>query len=156
MQVSEATNVGRDRIAGGCEVLVIGGDEAVGDCFEGGLVVVEAGEVVLGFAVGFEVASAYCVEAAVGLSAGETDVDAGTRGAVGGERACGVVGVALCGVAGERVGVGEPSVDAGAELSSEEVDGDADGSAVLEVDDDPGSWSVWVDSDDGSAVPLRR
>ena len=103
MRVAQPADLRSGGIPGGREVLVVGRDEAVGDGFECGLVVVEAGEVIFGFGVRFEVAPTHCVEAAVVLAAGEPDVDAGPRRAVGGECACGVVGVPLRGVAGEGI-----------------------------------------------------
>lgn len=57
----------------------------------------------------------------------------------------------MCGVAGQRVGVGEPTADPGAKLASEEVARDSDGAPVLEVHDHPGSGTLWVDGDDGPA-----
>jgi hypothetical protein len=78
MRVAELSDLGGSGVVGCGEVFAAGGDEPVGDGFEGGLVVVESGEVVFGVGVGDKVAATDRVEATVGLTAGESDVDAGS------------------------------------------------------------------------------
>jgi hypothetical protein len=78
VRVAELGDLGGGGVVRGGEVLAAGGDEPVGDGFEGGLVVGESGEVVFGVGVGFKIASTDGVEATVGLTAGESDVDAGS------------------------------------------------------------------------------
>jgi hypothetical protein len=73
-------------------------------------------QVVVGSIVRVDVGSPYDVQAGVGRASGQADVDAGPGGFLGGQHAPGPVRLALGGVGGEGVGVGESAHHSGSNL----------------------------------------